>query len=84
MASMENMVRLIESESDNLKQYLNGLPLDALDRPSPCELWTVGDVIAHLVWFADTYGGMMERGLRGDLSPPVGFPAVPGTLSGLL
>ena len=25
---------------------------------------------------------MMERGLRGDLSPTEGFPAVPGTLSG--
>jgi len=30
-------------------------------------------MIAHLVWFAETYGGMMERGLRGDLSPPKGF-----------
>ncbi len=41
----------------------------------------MGDMIAHLVWFAETYGGMMERGLRGDLSPTPGFPES-GTLKG--
>jgi hypothetical protein len=38
-------------------------------------------MIAHLVWFAQTYGGMMERGLHGDLSAPDGFPDA-GKLSG--
>ena len=33
------------------------------------------------MWFAETYGGMLDRGLRGDMSPPAGFPP-PGTLSG--
>lgn len=42
----------------------------------------MGEVIAHLIWFAKIYGGMVERGLRGDLSPTEGFPAIPGTLSG--
>jgi uncharacterized protein (TIGR03083 family) len=78
---LQDTVKLIRSESERLKQYVSGLSPQALDRASPCELWNVGDVIAHLVWFAETYGGMMERGLRGDLSPTKGFPAS-GTLRG--
>ena len=73
-------VELIRSETERVKEFVNSLPPEALERPSPCEMWNVGEVIAHLVWYAETYGGMMERGLRGDLSPTEGFPA-PGTLS---
>ena len=75
-------VELIQSESERLKEFLSALPPEALEKPSPCEKWNIGEVIAHLIWFAETYGGMMERGLRGGLSPTEGFPAVPGTLSG--
>ena len=75
-------VELIRSESERIKHYVSGLHQDALEKPSPCERWNVGEVIAHLIWFAEIYGGMMERGLRGDLSPTEGFPTVPGTLSG--
>ena len=80
--SSKALVDLIKSESERLKDYVSALPPEALDRPSPCEDWNVGEVIAHLDWFAEIYGGMMERGIRGDLSPTEGFPAVPGTLSG--
>ena len=82
MVSAQDTVKLIQSESERVKQYLNGLSHDSLGRPTPCDRWTVGDIIAHLVWFAETYGGMIERGLRGDLSAPEGFPATPGTLRG--
>jgi uncharacterized protein (TIGR03083 family) len=78
---LQDTVNLIRSESDRIKHYINGLPPDALDRASPCELWDVGDVIGHLIWIAETYGGFVARGLRGDLSPTKGFPAQ-GTLSG--
>ena len=76
------LVDLIRLESERLKEYVKGLPPKALEFPSPCERWNVGEVIAHLVWFAETYGGMVERGLRGDQSPNEGFPVVPGTMSG--
>lgn len=74
-------VKLIQAESKRLKQYLHALPQAALECPTPCERWSVGDMIAHLVWFAQTYGGMLERGLHGDLSAPDGFPDA-GHLSG--
>jgi len=74
-------VELINSESERVKKYLSSLPPEALESPTPCAMWNVGEVIAHLIWFADVYGGMMERGLRGDVSPTEGFPG-PGILSG--
>jgi uncharacterized protein (TIGR03083 family) len=79
---LQDSVKLIRSESERLEQCVNGLPPEALEQPNPCELWDVGDVIGHLIWVAETYGGFMERGLRGDVSVPEGFPTVPGTLSG--
>jgi uncharacterized protein (TIGR03083 family) len=78
---INNTVKLIQTESNRLKQYLHALPQAALECPTPCERWSVGDMIAHLVWFAQTYGGMMARGLHGDLSAPDGFPDA-GKLSG--
>lgn len=79
---LQETVELIRSESARMKRFISSLPPEALGRPSACELWEVGDVVAHLEWFAETYGGMMERGLRGDLSPSAGYPATPGVLSG--
>ncbi|MCH8280564.1 MAG: maleylpyruvate isomerase N-terminal domain-containing protein [Chloroflexi bacterium] len=75
--TLQSQVDLIRSESSRLMQYVNDLPPEALENPSPCDKWNVGEVIAHLDWFADTYGGMMERGLRDDQSPTEGLPSVP-------
>ncbi len=71
------MVKLIKSESERLMEYFNSLSPETLEKPSPCDKWSVGEVIAHLVWHVETYRGMMERGLRGDLSPTEGLPSVP-------
>ncbi len=71
------MVKLIKSESERLMEYFNSLSPEDLEKPSPCEKWTGGEVIAHLVWHVETYRGMMERGLRDDLSPTEGLPSVP-------
>ena len=61
-ATHQAQVELIRSESHRFKKYLSTLSSEVLDRPSPCERWNVGEVIAHLVWFKETYGGMMEKG----------------------
>jgi len=71
------MVELIKSESERLMEYFDSLSPETLEEPSPGETWTVGEVIAHLVWHVETYRGMMERGLRGDQSPTEGLPSVP-------
>ena len=60
---------LIRTESERIMEYFDSLSPEDLEKPSPCERWTVGEVIAHLVWHVETYGGMMERGLRDYLLP---------------
>ena len=80
--SSNQLVDLIRSESERFREHVSGLSADALELPTPCERWNVGEVIAHLIWFAEKYGGMVERGLRGNQSPSEGFPAVPGTMAG--
>ena len=77
MISQEDTIRVIISETERLKQYVNGLTRDDLRKSTPCEDWNVGELIAHLVWFAQTYGGMIVRGLSGDVSIPEGFQSVP-------
>ena len=70
-------IELFRSESRRFREYLNTLSPESLDLPSACEKWNVGEVIAHLAWAVETYGGMMARGLHGDQSPIEGFPSVP-------
>ena len=74
MVSPEYCVKLVQSESEQLKQYLDTLPPDAWSRPSACDRWEVRDVVAHLIGGAQIYAGAVSRGLQGDLSPPEGFP----------
>ena len=72
---------LIRTESERIMEYFDSLSPEDLEKPSPCERWTVGEVIAHLVWHVETYRGMMERGLvttfpplRGCLRFPLEHP----------
>lgn len=60
----------IAAEVADLEGYLAGLSEVELDRPSACGEWTCGDVLAHLTWAATYFGGLIERGLHGDVSPP--------------
>jgi uncharacterized protein (TIGR03083 family) len=60
----------LEAEAAALERYLAGRSEDDLARPSACEGWTNADVVAHLTWAADFFGGILERALRGDLTPP--------------
>ena len=40
---------LIRTESERIMEYFDSLSPEDLEKPSPCERWTVGEVIAHLV-----------------------------------
>jgi uncharacterized protein (TIGR03083 family) len=80
MASPTQRVKVLHSESENLKRYLSGLPPEAWVRASACERWTVADVVAHLVSALEMYTRNLTRGLAGDSSPPPGRPA-PSTWS---
>lgn len=75
MDTLENRVRLVQSASMQLGDYLHGLPPEAWSRPSACHRWTVRDVVGHLIMGAELYLDVLSRGLHGDATPPAGFPA---------
>lgn len=75
MVSWEERVKLLRSESQSFQKYLGELPGDAWSKQSACDLWNVGDVVAHLVGNAEFYAATVERGLKGEFEPPDGRPA---------
>jgi uncharacterized protein (TIGR03083 family) len=72
MYNFAGRLRLLQAESERIKQYFHSLPPDALRQPSACTQWQVQDVIAHLIGVAETYAGNLSRGLQGDTAPPAG------------
>lgn len=81
MASPEERVKLVKSESQRIQQYLGALPAEALAKPSACDAWEVRDVVAHLTGAVDLFAANIARGVQGDSSPPEGFP--PASVSSL-
>ena len=86
MVALDTYVPIIHTEADGLAQFLATLSADDWQRPSACDLWTIRDVVAHLIWAADFYTDAVSRGLQGDLShpadrppgnAPASFPAMP-------
>src|SRR4029453_18147975 len=71
-------VQLVQSESEQLLQYLTALPPEAWHHPSACHRWEVRDVVGHLIAGAEFYAGTVSRGLHGDVSPPTAPPAGTG------
>ena len=69
MDTFVDRVKILQSESERIKQYLHALPPEALSKPSACTQWQVQDVIAHLVGVAETYANSVSRGLQGDTGP---------------
>ena len=48
MVSTAEGVQLIAAETGRLKEYVSGTDAEEWSLDSPCEGWTVGDVIGHL------------------------------------
>jgi uncharacterized protein (TIGR03083 family) len=74
MSTQAELVQVIQTESERLKQYLTALPQDAWTKPSACALWEVRDVVAHLTTVINGYTYRITRALQGNTSPPEGAP----------
>ena len=75
MATQAELVTVLQTEFERLKQYLVALPADAWTKPSACALWEVRDVVAHLTMGIDGFTLRITRGLQGETSPPEGLPS---------
>lgn len=80
MESPQDRVRVVQLESERLKQYLAALPFETFDRPSAVDGWKIGDVVGHLCFGSGSYLMFLERALDGDTSTPEGFWE-PGAIS---
>jgi uncharacterized protein (TIGR03083 family) len=74
MVALDTYVPIVHTEADGLAQFLETLSADDWQRPSACDLWTVRDVVAHLIWAADFYTDTVSRGMQGDISQPEDRP----------
>lgn len=75
MPQINNLVELVQGESESLGDYLRTLSQSAMEEQSACEQWTVADVVAHLIGGAQVFLEHLQRGLRGEVAPPEGHPA---------
>ena len=69
---VKERIEVSKAESARLGQRLRGLSADDLNRPSACDRWAVGDVVAHLVFVVQFQKNMIVRGMQGDDSAPEG------------
>ena len=76
MVSTADGVRLIAAETGRLKEYLRGTSPEDWRLDSPCEGWTVGDVIGHLGWAAEFFADAISQGRSGVTSAPEGLPEI--------
>lgn len=74
MGALNAYVPIVHTEVDGLTQFLETLSADDWQRPSACDLWTIRDVVAHLIWIANFYTDTVSRGMHGDLSLPEDRP----------
>ena len=79
MVSTAEGIELIEAETGRIKAYLRGTGPDQWGLDSPCEGWTVGDVIGHLGWAAEFFSDAISQGRSGITSAPEGLPEI-GTM----
>ena len=76
MVSTAEGIELITAETGRIKAYLRGTGPDQWGLDSPCEGWTVGDVIGHLGWAAEFFSDAISQGRSGITSAPQGLPEI--------
>jgi len=66
----------MEAEASAIEAFVDGQPLESLDQPSPCDGWSVGDVLAHLALGSGAYISRIRRAL-GDAPESAARPRGP-------
>ena len=75
--------------ADVFTARVNAVPVDAWDRPSPCEGWVARDVVRHLVdwvpgFLTDAGGPPLPKGPSVDVDPAGAWRALDAGLQALL
>ena len=76
-ATVKQNIQTIRALSNDLAGFLHTLPDDVWRDPdtyaSACSEWKVADVVTHLITIAGMKTMSIQRALRGDSSPPMGY-----------
>ena len=76
-ATVRQNIQTIRALSNDLAGFLHTLPDDVWRDPdtyaSGCADWKVADVVTHLITIAGMKTMSIQRALRGDASPPMGY-----------
>lgn len=83
MADATAVLDLAVAETRRTAAYLATLSEAALDRPSACDRWTVGDVVAHLTLMARSYTDSIRQ-LWQETGPSVSVPPLAGNLADMI
>lgn len=69
---VKETIEVAKREFARLEGRLRDLSPEDLSRASACDKWTVGDVVAHVVFVVQFQKSMTSRGLQGESDAPEG------------
>ena len=76
-ATVQQNIQAIRALSNDLAGFLHTLPDDVWRDPdiyaSACADWKVADVVTHLITIAGMKTMSIQRALRGNVTPPMGY-----------
>ncbi|WP_328300583.1 TIGR03086 family metal-binding protein [Streptomyces sp. NBC_00435] len=75
---------LLDQAYAALRSVVDGMPADALDRPTPCDQWNVGQVLQHAAGDQLAYAGRLTGGAGPAEDPFAPTGALAGTPAELL
>ena len=75
MTLIAEKIALVGDISTEIYNYLSHKSIKDWDVQTPCDLWQVGDVVAHLLGGAERHMSSLARAKLGEFSPPRDFMA---------
>ena len=77
IGKVQDNTRLVRVLSNDLASFLHTLPddvwRDAETYGSACDRWNIADVVAHLISIAHMMSMSIERAVKGNVAPPMGY-----------
>ena len=83
MIAPDQRVHMLQAETQQLAAFLDTLAPEDWQRSSPCDQWTVADIVAHLTAQAQDYAPRIVRALHGEATAaPEDAPPLAGVRAG--
>ena len=74
MSTVEERIEILKGEYQRLEHYLHTLSSEAWQHPTPCDQWTVADVIAHLTVGNRSHATWITEAVQAESVTPERLP----------